>query len=159
MSLTTTLVILGLVIIAALGVYAGKLLYLLRQQNQRQANARNKRIDKITESIFVIVKAMQQQQCDLSEGTIRICNLLAALPIENQPNYKSLFPQIHTLYIEISGFAILEAREKLSKVEKRKQDRAREEIESEYESLVLPELDKIASYCHELLAERKKSSH
>ena len=154
MSLTVGLVIIGLVIIAGLGVYAGKLLFLLKQQNQRQANARNKRIDKITESIFVIVKAMQQQQCDLSEGTIRICNLLAALPIENQPNFKSMFPQIHTLYIEISGFAVLEAREKLTKSERRKQDRAREEIESEYESLVLPELDQINAYCKELLAQR-----
>ena len=154
MSLTVGLVIIGLVIIAGLGVYAGKLLFLLKQQNQRQANARNKRIDKITESIFVIVKAMQQQQCDLSEGTIRICNLLAALPIENQPNFKAMFPQIHTLYIEISGFAVLEAREKLTKAERRKQDRAREEIESEYESLVLPELEQINAYCKELLAQR-----
>jgi len=44
----------------------------------------------------------------------------------------------------------LEARQKLSKSERRKQDMAREQIESEYESKVLAELPQLQAYCETL---------
>ena len=94
---------------------------------------------------------MEQQQCDLSEGAIRICNLLNALPLSTPPDYRARFPHIHALFVAVSGFAILEARQKLSKAERRKQDRAREQIESEHESKVLKELPLIKSFCSELI--------
>ncbi|MBU3020202.1 DUF2489 domain-containing protein [Aestuariibacter sp. A3R04] len=148
----TTAVIVGLAIILGLGFYAGRLLFLLKQQNNRQKAARDARIANITESIIVIGKAMQQQQCDLSEGAIRICKLLNALPLQSPPDYRGNFPHIHKLFVEISGFAILEERKKLSATEKRKQDTAREQIESDYESLVLRELDDICRWCEALAA-------
>ncbi|RDV24772.1 DUF2489 domain-containing protein [Alteromonas aestuariivivens] len=146
----TLALIVGALIILGLGFYAGRLLYLLKQQNQRQQKARNARIENITDSIQLISKAMEQQQCELSEGAIRICNLLNALPLSSPPDYRTQFPHIHALYIEISGFAILEARQKLTKAERRKQDNAREQIESEHESKVLKELPLIQAYCEEL---------
>ena len=94
---------------------------------------------------------MAQQQCELSEGVIRIVNLLNALPLVEPPNYKAQYPHIHSLFIEVSGFAILEARQKLTKVERRKQDLAREQIESEYESKVLAELPALQAYCETLV--------
>ena len=45
-------------IIIALGFYAGRLLFLLKQQNQRQQQVREQRIATISESIFTIAKAM-----------------------------------------------------------------------------------------------------
>ena len=149
----TIAIIVGILIILGLGFYAGKLMFLLKQQNARQKAARDARIANITESVIVISKAMQQQQCDLSEGAIRICNLLNALPLQSPPDYRSDFPHIHKLFIEISGFAVLEERKKLSSAEKRKQDTAREQIESDYESLVLTELNDIRQWC-ETLAEK-----
>jgi len=146
----TVAIVAGLLIILGLGFYAGKLLFLLKQQNARQKAARDGRIDTITESIVVISKAMQQQQCDLSEGAIRICKLLNALPLEAPPEYKTKFPHIYALYVEISGFAILEERRKLPLKERRKQDVAREQIESEYETKVLAELDDISRWCQQL---------
>lgn len=146
----TIAIIVGIAIILGLGFYAGKLLFLLKQQNSRQKAARDARIANITESVIVISKAMQQQQCDLSEGAIRICNLLNALPLQSPPDYRSDFPHIHKLFVEISGFAVLEERKKLSSAEKRKQDKAREQIESDYESLVLNELDDIRQFCETL---------
>lgn len=140
-------IIIGLLIILALGFYAGKLLFLLKQQNIRHAKAREARVAKITESVVTIAKAMKQQQCDLSEGAIRICNLLEALPLESRPDFRSKFPHIFALFVDISGFAVLGEREKLSKQEKRQQDAAREEIESQYETKVLRELDDIEKYC------------
>ena len=148
--LWTIAIIIALIIILALGVYAGRLLFMLKQQNTRQAAARAERTAKIKESVILIAKAMEQQQCELSEGAIRICNLLNALPLTSPPDFREKFPHIHALFIAVSGFAVLEARKKLSKQEKRKQDAAREQIESEHETKVLDELPAIKSYCETL---------
>ena len=153
----TIAIIAGLVIILGLGFYAGRLLFMLKHQNERHKAARDGRIENITESIIVISKAMQQQQCELSEGAIRITKLLNALPLETPPDYRSEFPHIHALYVEISGFAILEERKKLPLKERKKQDDAREQIESEYESRVLRELDAIRSWS-ENLSQRTSAS-
>ncbi|MEC8374340.1 MAG: DUF2489 domain-containing protein [Pseudomonadota bacterium] len=141
----------ALLIILGLGFYAGKMLFLLKQQKARQEATRQSRVENITESLVLIAKAMEQQQCDLSEGVIRIVNLLNALPIVEQPDYKTKYPHIYALFTEVSGFAILEERQKLSKAERRKQDIAREQIESEYESKVLSELPALQTYCETLV--------
>ncbi len=141
----------ALVVILGLGFYAGRLLFLLKQQKKRKNDATNARIANITESIILISKAMEQQQCDLSEGVIRIVNLLNALPLNNPPDFKAKFPHTHALFVEISGFAVLEARQQLSKQERRKQDKAREQIESEYESKVLDELPGVKTFCEALV--------
>ncbi|AUC86772.1 DUF2489 domain-containing protein [Alteromonas sp. MB-3u-76] len=141
----------ALVVILGLGFYAGRLLFLLKQQKKRKNDATNARIANITESIILISKAMEQQQCDLSEGVIRIVNLLNALPLNNPPDFKAKFPHTHALFVAISGFAVLEARQQLSKQERRKQDKAREQIESEYESKVLDELPGVKTFCEALV--------
>ena len=135
------------IIIGGLAFYAGRLLFLLKKQNQRQEAAKNKRIDNITESIRTIALALSQQQCDLSEGTIRICRLLDALPLDPKPDYSSDFPHIYALFTKVSGFDTHEARQALDKRERRRQDRAREELESQYETKVLSELQKIRDFC------------
>jgi hypothetical protein len=140
----------AILIILGLGFYAGKLLFLLKQQKIRQEATRQSRIGTITESVVLIAKAMEQQQCELSEGVIRIVNLLNALPIVSPPDFKAQYPHIYSLFTEVSGFAILEARQKLSKSERRKQDIAREQIESEYETKVLAELPALQAYCETL---------
>ena len=141
----------ALVVILGLGFYAGRLLFLLKQQKKRKNDATNARVANITESIILISKAMEQQQCDLSEGVIRIVNLLNALPLNNPPDFKAKFPHTHALFVAISGFAVLEARQQLSKQERRKQDKAREQIESEYESKVLDELPGVKTFCEALV--------
>lgn len=149
--LWTVLTGVALLIILGLGFYAGKMLFLLKQQKARQEATRQSRVENITESLVLIAKAMEQQQCDISEGVIRIVNLLNALPIVEQPDYKTKYPHIYALFTEVSGFAILEERQKLSKAERRKQDIAREQIESEYESKVLSELPALQTYCETLV--------
>ncbi|WP_421133035.1 DUF2489 domain-containing protein [Alteromonas sp. A079] len=149
--LSIILICVAVLIILALGFYAGRLLFQLKIQNSRQAAMRKKRIFTITESIYVIAKAMEQQQCDLSEGVIRIVNLLAALPLASPPDFKVAYPNIHALFVDVSGFAMLDARKELSKAERRKQDVAREQIESEHESNVLSELPALKRYCESLM--------
>ncbi len=147
----TGLAIAGLVVILGLGFYAGRLLFQLKQQNQRQQRAREQRTVTIVESIQVIVKAMLQQQCELSEGAIRLCNLLDALPLSSPPDYSQQYPSLYELFHKVSGFAILEARAQLPKSERMRQDVAREQIESEYETAVLKELPALQSYCDTLI--------
>lgn len=141
-----TLGLLGAVIVIALGVYAGKLLFLLKQQKRRQLNARNKRITSMVQSIQTIAFAMQQQQCNYSEGAIRICNLLKALPIENIPDYSLTFPKLHDLFDKIKHYPTHEERNALSKQERRQQDKQREEYESEAETGVQEEIARLKEF-------------
>jgi hypothetical protein len=83
---------------------------------------------------------MQQHQCDYSEGAIRICRLLESLPIENIPDYVEHYPAIHKLFEGVSKFPTHEARNALSKKERREQDKEREQMESEAESGIQKEL-------------------
>ncbi len=140
------LISIAALIIIGLGIYAGRLLFLLQAQNDRQTAVRNKRIQNISESIQTIAFAMEQQQCDPSEGAIRICNLLLAIPIVPQPDYKLDYPAIFELYDRIKHFPTLEARNSLSKKERRKQDREREQIESELSSDVQKEVSRLRTF-------------
>ena len=134
------LIVAAILIIAVLGFYAGKLLFQLKQQQARQAAARQERVDNITLSIRTIALAMEQQQCDLSEGVIRLCNLLDAIPLLPQPDYPGQYPAIHGLYDAIKHYPTHEARNQLTKQERRKQDKERENIAAQYESEILKEL-------------------
>ncbi|WP_100644158.1 DUF2489 domain-containing protein [Alteromonas facilis] len=137
----TVLIVLACAIIAGLSFYAGKLLYQLREQTLKQEQAREARVERITESIQTIAFAMQQQQCDLSEGVIRLYHLLDALPVLPQPDFATHFPAVHSLYDRVCHFPTHEARNALSKAERRQQDKEREEIESIHEADILKELD------------------
>ena len=144
----TVWIIVGIaaLIIIALGVYAGRLLFLLHAQNQRQKHTRDKRIQIISDSIKTIAFAMEQQQCEPSEGVIRICNLLLAMPIVPQPDYKSDYPATFELYERIKHFPTMDARNALSRKERKKQDKEREQIESELSSEVQKEVTKLRAF-------------
>jgi hypothetical protein len=129
------LIALGALIIVALSVYAGRLLFLLNSQKERHLLARQKRLDNINESIQTIAFAMQQQQCDLSEGAIRICRMLEAVPVSPLPDYKNEFPALHQLFAKVKDYPTHEARQALSKKERRAQDKEREEFESLFKPL------------------------
>ncbi|MFC4698801.1 DUF2489 domain-containing protein [Glaciecola siphonariae] len=135
------LVALGALVIVGLSIYAGRLLFLLQTQNKRQQAARQKRIDSITSSIQTIAFAMQQQQCDLSEGVIRICRLLEALPLDPLPNYADEYPAVHGLFGKVKHYPTHEERNSLPKAERRAQDKEREQFESEAESAILKETE------------------
>lgn len=140
------LLALGAAIIVGLSIYAGRLLFLLKAQNDRNHKARQKRIDSMTISIQTIAFAVQQQQCDLSEGAIRICRLLEAMPIDPQPDHAQHYPALHSLFHKVKEYPTHEARQALSKSERREQDKERGQIESELESEILVEVEKLKTY-------------
>lgn len=77
---TLVLATIGGIIILGLGGYAAHLLLKLRKQNQlveqHKALAIEKRNAKIFESVDTLCLAGIQGQCDLSEISIRLCNIL-----------------------------------------------------------------------------------
>jgi hypothetical protein len=136
----------AVLIIVALSVYAVRMTSLLRAQTKRHQAAKQKRIDNMTVSIQTIAFAVHQQQCDLSEGAIRICRLLEALPLDPLPDYKSHFPAIHGLYNKVKHYPTHAERNALSKQERRSQDKQREQFESEAESAILNEAEKLRAF-------------
>lgn len=119
--------LIALVIVFALAFYAGKLLRQLAKQKAKQAEieaeqqAALKRHDKkVLDSVLLITRAMQQEQCEFDEGCWRLSVLLASLKtVSDMPNK---FPNIFGLYKEIKGLAILDARKELTKKQRMRED-------------------------------------
>lgn len=133
-------VAIGFAVVIPLAFYAGKLLFQLKQQNQARSKIRETRISNIVESIQTIAFAMSQQQCNLSEGAIRIVNLLESLPIPAQPDWKITYPALFNLYESVKLLPTHEARAALSRQQRAEQDQVREELETKLESKILEEV-------------------
>ncbi|WP_163933986.1 DUF2489 domain-containing protein [Paraferrimonas sp. SM1919] len=139
--------IIGLIIIVALGAYAGHLLIKLKGQKQKQAEAhamlkkkQQERLDYIQLSIQVIAKGITQEQCEIGEGVIRLAGLFRAAEtagIENR--YKGLLPNIHELHAKINHHPILDARKQYNNKELMKFDLERMKLEIEYKQAVTNE--------------------
>lgn len=140
------LIVLAVAIILGMSFYAGKLLSQVNEQNQKKDKLRQERVTKIMQSVHVIALAIEQQQCDLSEGVIRLTNLLDALPLSPQPKFAELYPAIYGLYHKISHFPTHESRASLTKKERRQQDKERMSIEADFETLIIDEVIKLRAY-------------
>ena len=147
------LVALGIILIAGLAFYAGKLLSQLNAQKAKfaslkaqQDKVRAERVKNIMTSVHTIALAVEQQQCDLSEGVIRLTNLLDALPLTPAPDFAEIYPSIYELHSKISAFATHEARSELTKKERRAQDNERGAMEATYESASINEVAALRAY-------------
>ena len=138
--------VLAFAIIIPLAFYAGKLLFQLKQQTKRQQAVRQQRIDTIIESIQTISMAMQQQQCNLSEGAIRLVNLIESLPVNPVPDCKQHYPALYELYLEVRHLPTHEARAKLPRKERQAQDQQREEHETRLETQILKEVTLLRAF-------------
>ena len=119
--------LLGVVIVIALAFYAGKLLKQVAQQKAQQAQADlakqlalNKHDKKIFDSVLLITRAMQQEQCEFDEGCWRLSVLLSSLKTLTELPVK--FPGIFGLYEAIKDLAILDARKTLTKKDRMRED-------------------------------------
>ena len=139
-------IMLAILFVAALSFYAGSLLLKLNKQNAIRQDKIQARIVRITESIQTISMAMEQQQCNLSEGCIRLYHLLSSVPINNPPNYAQLYPAVHELYHRVENLPTHQARKELKPAERRRQDAQREEEEVQLESKILLEVAKLKNF-------------
>ena len=133
-------------ILASFAFYAGKLLFQLKQQTQKQQRIRASRIANIVESIETIAHAVQQQQCNLSEGAIRLVNLLESLPVEKPPKCVDDYPALYELFSFVRDLPTHQERSKLPRDLRNKQDSAREEQEAKLETKILAEVARLRSF-------------
>lgn len=143
------LAVVGIVVVAGLSVYAGLLLARLRAQNKSIAVGEAKRTNYLHESIHTIALAMQQEQCPLSEGCIRIAVLLDNLPDATHAGYATRWPAIHDMYERIKHMPTHDARKEFPKKEIRKMDLEREGYEVEMEAAIQADVDTLLVWVKE----------
>lgn len=148
--------LLGIVIIVALAFYAGKLLKQVAQQKEQQQKAQaaqqqalNTHDKKILDSVLLITRAMQQEQCEFDEGCWRLSVLLSSLKTMSELPEK--FPAIFGLYDEIKDFAILDARKALEKKARMREDYKRMTALEKMHDKVVAELDSLYQFTTEQL--------
>ena len=136
---------LAALVIVPLAAYAGYLLYQLNLQKKRlqaeekqQQQARLRHDKKVLSSVLIIVRAMQEEQCDLSEGCWRLSVLLQSLKAST--GLEQDFPAIFELYEKIKHMPILEERKKLAKQQRMKLDLERMKIEAELKGAIADNL-------------------
>ncbi|MDO5055197.1 MAG: DUF2489 domain-containing protein [Pasteurella oralis] len=138
---TTLLIIIAVLIIVATAAYAGYLLLMLQKQKKAIQHARNARTLRLKESIVIIAKAMQNGDCNHSEGVLRLKMLLEPLG-KKLKSYQAM----HQLYEIVMDMPTHEKRRELKKNERMRLDLQRESAEVELEKQILLEI-------HQLLAD------
>ncbi|OOF51258.1 hypothetical protein BKK54_03995 [Rodentibacter genomosp. 1] len=131
-------------IIAVLSWYAFRLLKQVKHQQQELAKAKMERVTRLKESLEIIAKAMQQKECNHSEGVIRLTMLLMPFGKNLQP-----YPAMSELYNIVRDMPTHDARKTLEKKERRRLDLERESAEAKFEQDIVEEL-------HQLLDDIKK---
>lgn len=119
----------GCLIIVILAAYAGLLLSRLKRQRMQrrelEEQAVNERKEKIAESIRIISDAMLRDECDISEGSIRLVKLLTAIPTAEPRDWPTEYPSLYDFYDKIKHMPIMDERKALAKKERRKLDKER----------------------------------
>ncbi|WGE85983.1 DUF2489 domain-containing protein [Actinobacillus equuli] len=140
------LLILAILVVLSMAGYAIYLMLRLRKQNAEQKallaqakQAQKARFERIIDSIDVIARAMLSEQCDFSEGVLRLKPLLDVLGKQ-----LSQYPAMWALYQVVENMPILDERKALKRNERMKQDLLRQSKEVELE-------EQIKAECHQLL--------
>lgn len=144
------LIILAVLILLSMAGYALSLFFKLRKQNQQLQQAKNKRFQRVIESIVIISKAMRSEQCDFSEGVLRLKPLLDVLGKK-----LSIFPAMWELYQVVEDMPILDARKGLKRNERMKLDLTRESKEAELEDKIKNELNQLIAEIEQFKRELK----
>ncbi|BBM65977.1 MULTISPECIES: DUF2489 domain-containing protein [Vibrio] len=140
----TLLAIAGAVIIIALASYAGYLLLQLKKQKELQLKHKKLAIDKrnanIFENVHTLCLAGIQGQCDLSEISIRVYNIMDYVQGEDRVDFDTTYPAISELYHVVKDMARGEDRQKLTKKERMQQNLARHKAENRLTDAIVEEL-------------------
>lgn len=150
-------IVLAVIIIAALGFYAASLLRQLAKQKvaQQEAELAHKKAlaehdHKVLESVLLITRAMKEEQCEFDEGCWRLSVLLDSLKTSAELDQQ--FPAIFKLYNEIKHLAILDARKKLSKQQRMKEDFQRMTLVADMHQEIVSDLDLLQQYTTERMS-------
>lgn len=139
MSITILLFSLGCLIVVVMLGYLISLLFKIRKQKHLIQQAYQQRLERLQESIVIIAKAMLRDECNHSEGVLRLKPLLEAYG-KIQLN---AFPAMYQLYLTVREMPIKEERQALAKKERRQLDRTRESTEAKLEQQIKSELPQL----------------
>ncbi|CAM3060483.1 DUF2489 domain-containing protein [Vibrio mytili] len=140
----TLLVCVGVVIIIALASYAGYLLLQLKKQKELQLKHKKLAIEKrnanIFENVHTLCQAGIQGQCDLSEISIRVYNIMDYVQGEERVDFDKTYPAISELYHIVKDMARGDDRQHLAKKERMQQNLTRHKAESRLTDAIIEEL-------------------
>ena len=139
-------IIIAALIIAGLAFYLGRLLMQIKQVEQAQQQQINKRNQKLSDDIYTIAWAMQQGQCEPSEGCLRIWVLLDHIELNPKPDHQQLYPGIFALYDKIKDLPTHSARKALPKKTLRQMDAQRFADEKALKTLIDADIHKIIEF-------------
>ena len=141
----TVLLLVAVCIIVGMIGYATYLLLALQKQKKALQQARRNRINRIKESIEIIAKAMLNDDCNLSEGVLRLKMLLepVGMSIKNHVTMLQLYEVVETMPTH-------EARKALKKNERMRLDLQRESAEAALEKNIKLELHQLLADIEEL---------
>lgn len=147
----TLLLVLASVSIALLSAYAIYLQLKLRGKRQQQAQLKQQIEVQLTqfkydtrEDIRFIAQAMLEQQCELTEGVIRIYHLLTRIDLDAW--HTNELEHTRNYYHICAQMPILEDYKQQSKQQKRQQDRQRNKLEQQHQQAVLTEMQWLKNY-------------
>jgi hypothetical protein len=140
----TALALSGAVILLGLAAYAASLLRQLQRQSQARNTAIRERNTRILDSVQLIARAVSEGQCELSEGAIRLTNLLDALQWTPSQPLAVTYPGLYGLYDKIKDLPTHAARRELTKQERMRQDVRRLGHEADYNDQIHDDLAKLA---------------
>ncbi|MEJ6474944.1 DUF2489 domain-containing protein [Pseudoalteromonas piscicida] len=147
-------IIIGALIIAGLAFYAGKLLWQLKVQKEQIAKyrekkaaelevSRQKRNEKIADSVNLIARAMKEKQCEYSEGCLRVWVLISQYSFDEDVDLQQTYPGVYQMYDEVKEMPTHDARKKYSKKEIFKMDSQRWRAEERLEADILKDCEKL----------------
>jgi hypothetical protein len=140
----TLLFIAGSLIVLGLASYAGYLLLQLKKQKaliaQQQKLAIEQRNAKIFESAHTLCLAGIQGQCDLSEISIRLCNVLDYVQGAQRLDVKQSLPATSELFEIVNEMARGESRQELPKKQRMQQTLTRHKAEARLNDAIVDEL-------------------
>ncbi|KAE9535356.1 coproporphyrinogen III oxidase [Ursidibacter arcticus] len=144
------LLILAVLVLISMAGYAISLFMKLNRQQKQLKQAKNARYLNILDSIDVIARAMLVEQCDFSEGVLRLKPLLDVLGKK-----LSQFPAMWELYQVVESMPILEERKTLKRNERMKLDLEREAKEAELAEQIKTELQQLLAEMEQFKQELK----
>lgn len=145
MMLKIFLIVLAALILISMAGYAIHLIMRVKIQKRREQaliekakQSQKERYLRILESIDIITRAMISEQCDLSEGVLRLKPLLDVLG-KKLSHYNAMW----SLYEVVENMPILEERKNLKRNERMKLDLEREAKEAEFEAEIKIECEQL----------------
>lgn len=142
-TLSIVLFVIAAVTVAGLAFYAGKLLWQVKQQTVQQQQQLLEKQQYLRESIVLICKAMREEQCEFSEGALRVWVLLDHLVPERQPDPEITYPGLYQMYQVVKDMPTHQARKEQAKELTAQQDRVRLKAEQDLKDFILKDVTEL----------------